>query len=145
MRVTIRLRRGRRLATKGGHDPRRRAARQLSTWFTQAAIFGYAMTIWKYGYDLGRVKEFAVEGGLFSHWQAWGALSVGSQLLGVPLRHFSESKAASAPQRVTPAAPPPKRPVASVPRPPTRPVFSVPSSRRPPQPQPARATLYRAG
>lgn len=141
MRVRIHLHQGPRLKTKHGHDPRRRAARQLSNWFTQAAIFGYAMTVWKYGYDLGRVREFVIGEGWMAHWQAWGALSLAAHAFGVPLRHYSERRVA-----VQKAAA--KTPAVAIPIKTTRPaspqpIFSVSSSPRPRQSSPA--PLYRAG
>ena len=138
MRLRIHLRQGQRLKTKHGHDPRRRAARQLSNWFTQAAIFGYAMTVWKYGYDLGRVREFVVGEGWMAHWQAWGALSLAAHAFGVPLRHYSERRQ---PEKQAPAKTVGVRKATRPASP--QPIFSVPSSPRPRQSSPA--PLYRAG
>lgn len=77
----------------------------MSHWFTQAAAFGYVMTVWKYGYDLGRVKEFAFSQSTMSqwqglaHWQTWGLLSLIAHACGLPLRRFSETPKPAAPRR----------------------------------------------
>jgi hypothetical protein len=134
VRVRIRLAMGSRLATKQGHCPRRRAARQMSTWLTQAAAFGYVMTVWKYGYDLGRVREFAFVQGAMSHWQTWGLLSVAAHGVGIPLRKYGESRPSENEYRDN------RKPT---PRPLRQPLFVVPSSPRPSRRAPA--TLYRAG
>lgn len=107
MRIIIRLKTGRRL----GLDPQARAARQLGVWFGQIAAFGYAMTLWKYGYDLQAAERFAFSEGWLSHWQSWGAVSLISQWIG-----FRLGQAADARQR-RPAPVIPMRPSSFSPRP----------------------------
>lgn len=44
------------------------------------AVAGYALAAWRLGADLNLTGEFFISRGLFSHWQVWLALSVGTHL-----------------------------------------------------------------
>jgi hypothetical protein len=70
-------------------QPRRRTNRRIALAFasflTPAALMTAALGIWRVAEDLQWASNFAIQSGLFSHWQVWfvsaGLLQTGSHYL----------------------------------------------------------------
>ncbi len=73
MKVTIRLRLG--PTFRRGLARNRRLACVVASLLTPAALMALALGIWRLGSDLNLTGEFAISGGLFSHWQVWIAVA----------------------------------------------------------------------
>lgn len=73
MKVTVRVRLGptfRRCLARN-----RQLACVVAALLTPAALMALALGIWRLGSDLDIAGEFAISGGLFSHWQVWIAMA----------------------------------------------------------------------
>ena len=53
----------------------------LVALLTPAAMVAFVMGIWRVCADLGWAGAFLINGGFFSHWQVWIALSIGLKML----------------------------------------------------------------
>ena len=47
---------------------------------TPIAVAGYTLAAWRLGSDMGWTGEFFISAGLFSHWQVWLALAIGTHV-----------------------------------------------------------------
>jgi hypothetical protein len=65
--------------------PYREMVRLLPFFLTPTALIAGIMAAWRYGADAGWTDEFAVSGGLLSHWQVWLGIAVGIQWAAVRL------------------------------------------------------------
>jgi hypothetical protein len=59
----------------------RQLANILVALLTPAAVLALAMSIWRVCTDLGWAGAFLIDGGFFSHWQVWLAVSIGLKML----------------------------------------------------------------
>ncbi len=59
----------------------RQLADILVALLTPAAVVAMVLGLWRVGADLGWANSFPIEGGLFSHWQIWMALSASVKML----------------------------------------------------------------
>ncbi|MGE5570297.1 MAG: hypothetical protein ACM3S5_14770 [Rhodospirillales bacterium] len=73
MRTKIRVRVG--PALRRSLDCSRQLAAVAAALLTPAALMALALGIWRLASDLKIAGEFAISGGLFSHWQVWVALA----------------------------------------------------------------------
>jgi hypothetical protein len=92
MRVRIRLQRRpniRRELRKDGH-----IALASAALLTPAALVAFILSLWRLGGDLGFARSFAIETGIFSHWQVWLAISVGVQFTAVVLNRYGNREVA---------------------------------------------------
>ena len=44
------------------------------------ALVAYVLSVWRLGADLDWTDAFFISSGLFSHWQVWLALAIGTQV-----------------------------------------------------------------
>lgn len=58
---------------------------------TPLAVAAYTLAGWRLAADLNVAGEFFVSTGLFSHWQVWLALAIGTQLMASYLDRISRS------------------------------------------------------
>ena len=83
MVVRIRFEKGPKLKREGRKN--RRVALAFASFLTPAAVMAAALGIWRLAADLQWAGNFAIDSGLFSHWQVWlassGVLQSGSHLL----------------------------------------------------------------
>jgi hypothetical protein len=61
----------------------------LPALLTPVAVAAYSLALWRLGADLGLTGEFFVSRGLFSHWQVWLALGLGTHLTSTMARRSS--------------------------------------------------------
>jgi hypothetical protein len=73
MKVTIRLRLGPTFRRSLART--RKLASVVASLLTPAALMALALGVWRLGSDLNLTGEFAISGGLFSHWQVWIAVA----------------------------------------------------------------------
>lgn len=64
----------------------------LSAFAAPAAGMMYALALWRVGSDLDWAGNFAIESGLFSHWQVWIALGALTQFAGSALARFARQQ-----------------------------------------------------
>jgi len=95
-------------------DLSRQLAAVAAALLTPAALMALALGIWRLASDLNMAGEFAISGGLFSHWQVWiavaGLLQACASILNRYGRSGGESQAgdrkrAEAPSRFSAASP----------------------------------------
>jgi hypothetical protein len=67
------------------------ALRLVGAFLTPLALTQGALAIWRLGADLGFAGDFFIEDGIFSHWQVWLALAIGTQALAVSLNRWLRS------------------------------------------------------
>ncbi|HSW51406.1 MAG TPA: hypothetical protein VLH09_14570 [Bryobacteraceae bacterium] len=73
MRIRIRIKvRG----IRTGLEPQGAPFLSLRRCLNPASALALGMAIWRLGYDLEWTGQFAISGGLFSHWQVWMALAL---------------------------------------------------------------------
>jgi hypothetical protein len=88
MIVRIKLRVGPRLAANRNLDSK--LAYALASLLTPAAVLCIVVGLWRLLADLNITEEFAIQGGLLSHWQVWLALGVAVQLASVYLDRYAQ-------------------------------------------------------
>jgi hypothetical protein len=86
MIVRIRLRLGKRRATGVMH---RQAALVASSLMTPVALMAWALGGWRIAADLKWTGDFAIEEGLFSHWQVWIAVGIAVQFAAFLLQRYA--------------------------------------------------------
>ncbi len=60
----------------------------ISSLLTPAAVLSMAVALWRVLADANVTEQFAIQGGLFSHWQVWLAFGIVLQTLAIYLdRH----------------------------------------------------------
>ena len=87
MIVRIKLRVGPRLAANRNLDSK--LAFALASLLTPAAVLCIVVGLWRLLADLNITEEFAIQGGLLSHWQVWFALGVAVQMASVYLDRYA--------------------------------------------------------
>jgi hypothetical protein len=60
----------------------------ISVFLTPIALMEAALGSWRLGADLGFTGDFFISTGLFSHWQVWFALALGTQFLSLTLGRY---------------------------------------------------------
>ncbi len=91
MIVRIRLQRGpsvRRNRRKNQH-----VTLALATLLSPAKFAACALGLWRLAADLGLAGQFAIQGGLFSHWQVWIGVAGLLHLLSMALNRYGTSSA----------------------------------------------------
>lgn len=86
MLVRIRLQRGPTVRAKKRKN--RHVALASAALLTPSAVTAFVLSMWRLGADLGITRAFAIQTGLFSHWQVWLAISVAIQFLAVLLNRY---------------------------------------------------------
>lgn len=56
------------------------------------SVVAYAMGLWRLGADLGWVSSFAIEEGIFSHWQSWMAAGAATQAWAAVLNRWARRR-----------------------------------------------------
>ncbi len=86
-----------RIPMKAGVQPSKvreadRAAAGLASGLCRPVmLIGYLMAGWRLLYELRWGHKFGIDGGIWSHWQVWGALALVSHLLWSQLgKHAAE-------------------------------------------------------
>jgi hypothetical protein len=87
MIVRIKLRVGPRLEANRNLDSK--LAYALASLLTPAAVLCIVVGLWRLLADLNVTEEFAIRGGLLSHWQVWLALGVAVQFASVYLDRYA--------------------------------------------------------
>ena len=78
MLIRIRLRRGPAIRRRRGKD--RLLALAVGSLLTPLAVMAAGLAVWRLGADLNWMGQFAIDDGLFSHWQVWVAMAAILQL-----------------------------------------------------------------
>lgn len=86
MKLRIRLQPTATLAD--GPAASRKFAAGVASLLTPAAVGAYALGCWRLASDLNLTGEFAIERGLFSHWQVWIALGAAIQAGAITLGRY---------------------------------------------------------
>lgn len=60
----------------------------VSSLLTPTAVLCFVVALWRMLSDLGVTEEFAIRGGLLSHWQVWLAAGILVQSLSVYLNRY---------------------------------------------------------
>lgn len=95
MRVRIRTTR---LAIAPEPRDRRRLARGVAALLAPASLAAYALGCWRIASDLRWAGDFAINRGIFSHWQVWIALGIGIQAGATTLRRVGGSRRRAVPE-----------------------------------------------
>ncbi len=67
----------------------RQAALMASTLMTPLAVMAWALAGWRLAADLEWTGAFAIQSGIFSHWQIWVAVGIVLQFAAFLLLRFS--------------------------------------------------------
>jgi len=94
MVVRIRFANGPKLGQKRQVD--RRAAQFTAALLSPAALVAFLLAWWRIAADLNWTNSFAIDSGLFSHWQVWMAAAVLLQLCSRMLNRYGRGKDAPA-------------------------------------------------
>jgi hypothetical protein len=86
MRVTIRLRQGRKLKRKLRKN--QHVALAFAALLTPGALMACVLGLWRLGSDLGAAGQFAIASGFFSHWQVWLGASAILQIVATLLNRY---------------------------------------------------------
>jgi len=89
MIVRIRLGTGRPLNREGGSN--RHLAKTAAAFGIPTALMAGTLAAWRLATDIQLTKTFAIETGLWSHWQIWMALATGLLLISLRLEKYSQS------------------------------------------------------
>jgi hypothetical protein len=73
MQVRLRFERGVHVHQADGKN--RRVALAAAAMLAPGALAALLFTLWRLAADLGLMGEFAISGGLFSHWPVWAGLT----------------------------------------------------------------------
>jgi hypothetical protein len=95
MVVRIRFVNGPKLGQKRQMD--RRAAQLAAALLSPAALVSFVLAGWRIAADLKWTNSFAIDRGLFSHWQIWMAAASLLQLCSRMLNRYGRDKDAAAP------------------------------------------------
>ena len=90
MRVRIRLRTGP-LVRKSG-TKNQQLALGFAILMVPAIVSAYAFAVWRLAADLSFAGDFAIEGGVFSHWQPWLGIAVALHGLAVALNRYGKRR-----------------------------------------------------
>jgi hypothetical protein len=85
MIVRIQLRKGPRVARKGGKN--RNAAFTVAALLKPVALMAYVLGVWRLASDMGMAGQFVFTG-IFSHWQIWMGAGVLVQVLSSVLAKY---------------------------------------------------------
>ena len=93
MIVRIRLQRGPSVRRSGPKNQQLSLA--LATLLSPFKLAACALGLWRLAADLGAAGQFAIQDGIFSHWQVWIGISGLVQLLSMALNRHGASTALS--------------------------------------------------
>ncbi len=74
--MTIRLRFRYRPALRRARNANRALAVAMASVLSPASVMAIVLGFWKLGADMNITGEFAISGGIFSHWQVWIAIGI---------------------------------------------------------------------
>jgi len=74
----------------------RRLAGPAGALLTPAAVLALALGCWRLAADMNFTGQFAISGGLFSHWQVWIGLAVLLQALASRLNRYGRGGSGAA-------------------------------------------------
>lgn len=94
MQLRIRLKRGPGMRANTSVD--RRVALALGALLTPAALMAFALAFWRFGADMQWTGRFAIDEGLFSHWQVWTAMGITLEICAIALNRYGRGGDASA-------------------------------------------------
>lgn len=89
MIVRIRLKRGRQVKRSGRKN--QHATLAIATLLSPLKVAACALGLWRLSADLGIAGRFAIQDGLFSHWQVWIGMAGALQLLSIALNRHGHS------------------------------------------------------
>ena len=95
MQLRIRLHRD--PGTRATRSVNRRVALALAALMTPAALMAFALAFWRFGADMQWTGRFAIDEGLFSHWQVWTAMGVTIEFCAVALNRYGRRDDESTP------------------------------------------------
>jgi hypothetical protein len=105
MIVRIRLNKGRSVSRQRGKN--RMVALGAGALLAPATLMAYVLGFWRLLSDIGVLKAFPIEQGLFSHWQVWLPFAGLLHYVTVKLEHYGRDGAfrwPKLPWRVAPSA-----------------------------------------
>lgn len=88
MQVRLRFERGAHVHASDGKN--RRVAMAAATLIAPGALACLLFTIWRLAADLGVMGRFAIEGGPFSHWPVWAAITAALVFVCVRLNTYGK-------------------------------------------------------
>ena len=91
MIVRIRLQRG--PTVKRNRRKNQHVSLALATLLSPIKFAACALGLWRLTADLGLAGQFAIQDGLFSHWQVWIGIGGLIQLLSMALNRYGNSAA----------------------------------------------------
>lgn len=71
---------------KGGKN--RQLAAAAAALLTPLAVVAAVLAVWRIGADIGLTGAFAIQGGVFSHWQVWVGVACGLEVLAMGLNRY---------------------------------------------------------
>jgi hypothetical protein len=79
-------------------DPKknRRAAMALAALLDPAAVMAVALALWSIAAERKWVGNFAIDSGVFSHWETWLAVAAALELCALALNRYGKSGGAAA-------------------------------------------------
>jgi hypothetical protein len=75
------------------------AAYAASVFLTPLAVLALALGIWRLIADLGWAEQFAIENGIFSHWQVWIAIAISLKIAAGIVERPSKTAEQSSPRK----------------------------------------------
>ena len=95
--MVVRIRLGKRPKPAAKRARNRRLAEGIATLLTPAALMALALGIWAICADLKLTTTFAIDSGLFSHWQVWLGVAAGLEFCSFALNRYGRNGAPSRP------------------------------------------------
>jgi hypothetical protein len=95
--MVVRIRLGKRPKPAAKRARNRRLAEGVAALLIPAALMAFALGIWAIGADLKLTSTFAIDSGLFSHWQVWLGAATALEFCSLALNRYGRSGATSGP------------------------------------------------
>ena len=90
--MILRIRFGKGAKVEKGVRKNRRLASVAAALLNPAALIAAALALWRVTNDLNVTRNFAINSGFFSHWQAWLAAAALLQLCSRLLNRYSRNE-----------------------------------------------------
>lgn len=66
-----------------------RLAMGFATLLVPAILAAWVLALWRLAADLGKAEEFAIETGIWSHWQVWLAIAIALHVAEAWLKRYA--------------------------------------------------------
>jgi hypothetical protein len=89
--MVVRIKFGKGPLVRKDSPKNRRAAMALAALLDPAAVMAVALALWGIAAERNWVGSFAIDSGVFSHWETWLAVAVALELCALALNRYGKS------------------------------------------------------